>query len=150
MNLDDFIKQAVAQSRELKKKKGTKQKLTDSTQKALDEAKKVLEEFHKAQLDLKWKDHAVVMMVNRITCKCCGASFTTPNGHVFLKRENKILGIHYKAIDQEVYGYRHLPKITELREDTAPCCPACFPACAAELEAEQLALFNEEKGNGTA
>lgn len=142
LDLDAFIQQSIKQQAEIKAKKKSGKKLKASTQEVLDKARERLDAINKAHLDLGWKDHAVILMMIRNTCACCGSVYTTPNTHIFVKRENKALGIHYKEIDFQCDRgeYARLPHIIEYEEISSTHCPECFEFSFVQQNPLQLEL----------
>lgn len=127
MDLDLFIKKAVSQSREIKmQKRGQKKAVSGETQRLINESEEALARFRAAQLDLNWKDLAVVLMIHRVTCDKCGNVKEIPNGHIFLKRQNRYVGVHYRSINTELNKYSNLPNVKEYRDSTSPFCDDCF------------------------
>jgi hypothetical protein len=127
MDLDAFIKKAVAQAREIKaNKQGKIKKVSGETQRLINESQEALDRFKKAQLDFNWKDMAVVMMIHEVTCKTCGSIYLSPNSHIFVKRVNRLVGVHYKAIDGGLGAFQHLPQESEYRRDSTLVCQRCF------------------------
>lgn len=72
-----------------------------------------------------WHDEAVVLLVDRITCQCCGNEIVAPNNKLLLRRRNKLVGTHLKAMGPGE-RYPDLPHVTEYIEQSVPACHLCF------------------------
>jgi len=73
----------------------------------------------------KWRDEAVVLLIDRITCQCCGHEMLAPNNRLLLRRRNELVGTHMKPMLPGEH-YPDLPHVTEHVSQAVPACHLCF------------------------
>jgi len=94
-----------------------------------------------------WKNEAVILIVTRLTCACCGTEYLVPNPELLVRRTSKAVGTHCVVIKPEE-DYRDLPRLIEHWERAIPSCQLCHTIEEAVFEMGnspcQLSLLEEK------